>query len=106
MCTLVILHRPRHDWPIMIEVNRDERTDRPWDPPARHWPDRAGLVAGLDRQAGGTWLGLNDHGVGSGVLNRLHSLGPRPGFRSRGELPLEALDHARAAQATYPQAPK
>ena len=99
MCTLVILRRPDHDWPIMLAVNRDEMADRPWEPPARHWPDRPRVVAGLDRRAGGTWLGLNDHGVAAGVLNRLHSLGPRPGFRSRGELPLEALDHARAADA-------
>lgn len=99
MCTLVILHRPGDDWPIVLAVNRDEMADRPWEPPARHWPDRAWVVAGLDRHAGGTWLGLNDHGVVAGVLNRLHSLGPRPGFRSRGELPLEALDHARAADA-------
>ncbi len=35
MCTLVILHRPSHDWPIMLAVNRDEMADRPWDPPAR-----------------------------------------------------------------------
>ena len=83
----------------MVAGKRDEMAARPGDPPAGHWPDRAWVVAGLDRHAGGTWLGLNDHGVAAGVLNRLHSLGPRPGFRSRGELPLEALDHARAADA-------
>ena len=56
-------------------------------------------MAGLDEQAGGTWLGLNTSGVAAGVLNRLHSLGPRPGHPSRGELPLKALDHASAAAA-------
>ena len=73
--------------------------DRPWRPPARHWPDRAEVVAGLDELAGGTWLGVNDHGVMAGILNRQHSLGPAAGMRSRGELVLEALDHADAAEA-------
>ncbi len=60
MCTLVILRRPGHDWPTLLAVNRDEMVDRPWDPPARHWPDRLRVIAGLDRHAGGTWLGVYD----------------------------------------------
>jgi hypothetical protein len=56
-------------------------------------------VAGLDVQAGGSWLGINDHGVVAGVLNRTGTLGPEAGKRSRGELVLEALDHADAAAA-------
>jgi uncharacterized protein with NRDE domain len=73
--------------------------DRPARPPARHWPDRPEVVAGLDELAGGSWLGLNDHGVVAGILNRAGSLGPAPGQRSSGELVLEALDHADAAAA-------
>ncbi|MBT7485924.1 MAG: hypothetical protein HN673_06110, partial [Rhodospirillales bacterium] len=59
MCTVVILYRPSHDWPVIIGSNRDEMADRPWQPPARHWDDRAHVVAGRDALAGGTWLGLN-----------------------------------------------
>ncbi|MBT3359451.1 MAG: hypothetical protein HN403_07475 [Rhodospirillales bacterium] len=99
MCTLVILRRPDHAWPVIIAANRDEMVDRPWLPPARHWADRAEVVAGLDETAGGTWLGVNDYGVVAAVLNRRNSLGPREGLRSRGELPLEALDHGDAASA-------
>jgi len=99
MCTLVILRRPGHDWPLILAANRDEMRDRPWQPPARHWPDRPEVVAGLDELAGGTWLGLNDHGVVAAVLNRRGSLGPTGGKRSRGELVLEALDHAEAGAA-------
>ena len=86
MCTLVILRRPAHDWPVLIAANRDEMRDRPWRPPARHWPDRPEVVAGLDELAGGSWLGINDHGVVAGILNRVGSLGPAPNKRSRGEL--------------------
>ncbi len=99
MCTVVILRRPEHDWPVLIAANRDEMRDRPWRPPARHWPDRPDVVAGLDELAGGSWLGINDHGVVAAMLNRVDSLGPAPGKRTRGELVLEALDHADAADA-------
>jgi hypothetical protein len=62
--------------------------------------DRPPLAAaGLDELAGGTWLGLNDDGVVAAVLNRRGSLGPEDGMRSRGELVLEALDHAEAEAA-------
>lgn len=99
MCTLVILRRPEHAWPVILAANRDEMIGRPWAPPARHWADRPEVVAGLDRSAGGSWLGLNDHGVVAAILNRRASLGPAPGKRSRGELVLEALDHADALSA-------
>lgn len=99
MCTIVVLYRPGRAWPLILGANRDERIDRPWRPPARHWPDRPGVVAGLDETAGGTWLGLNDQGVVAAVANRRGSLGPAPGKRSRGELPLRALDHGDADRA-------
>lgn len=99
MCTAVILRRPGHSWPILVGANRDEMLARPTLPPARHWPDRPNVVAGQDELAGGTWLGLNDEGVVSGVMNRRGSLGPIDGVRSRGELVLEALDHADARDA-------
>jgi hypothetical protein len=99
VCTLVFLFRPGHAWPAIVGANRDEMIDRPWQPPARHWPDRPEVVAGRDELAGGSWLGINDFGVVAGVLNRHGSLGPAPGQRSRGELVLEALDHADARAA-------
>lgn len=99
MCTVVILRRPGHPWPLVLAANRDEMAQRPWEPPGRHWQDREEVVAGLDRAAGGSWLGINDHGVVAAVLNREGSLGPEMGKRSRGELVLEALDHAEAADA-------
>lgn len=99
MCTVVILRRPAADWPLILGANRDERISRPWKAPGRHWPDRPDVVAGRDELAGGTWLGLNDSGVVASVMNREGSLGPDPHKRSRGELALEALDHADADAA-------
>lgn len=99
MCTVVLLRRPGHDWPLILGANRDEMAERPSKAPGRHWPDRPEVVAGLDVEAGGSWLGVNDAGVVAAMLNRHGTLGRAKGFRSRGELVLEALDHADAVEA-------
>lgn len=99
MCTVIFLRRPDHRWPLILGANRDEMEGRPWRPPGRHWPDRPDVVAGMDELAGGSWLGVNDTGVVAGILNRKDSLGPDPNLRTRGELVLEALDHADAVDA-------
>jgi uncharacterized protein with NRDE domain len=83
----------------LIAANRDEMAGRPWKTPERHWPDRPDVIAGLDELAGGSWLGLNEAGVTAAILNRVGTLGPQAGKRSRGELVLEALDHADAVEA-------
>ena len=88
MCSIILRITEEE---IHIGANRDERIDRAWDPPGNHWPEYPGIVAGRDRSAGGTWLGLNRHGMMAAVLNRHGTLGPQAGKRSRGELPLLAL---------------
>jgi hypothetical protein len=100
MCTVILLRRPGHAWPLILAANRDEKFLRAWDPPAAHWPERPGVIGGRDREGGGTWMALRG-GVVAAVLNRPGSLGPAAGKRSRGELPLIALeaDTATAAAA-------
>jgi uncharacterized protein with NRDE domain len=97
MCTVVLLIRPGHAWPLVLAANRDELLDRAWDLPAAHWPDQPDVVAGRDRTGGGTWMGVNRRGLVAAVLNRPGSLGPAAGKRSRGELPLRALAQGTAA---------
>jgi uncharacterized protein with NRDE domain len=99
MCSLILLRRPGHLWPLLIAANRDEVVSRPSKPPGRHWSEWPEVVGGLDELAGGSWLGLNDHGLVAAVLDRAGSLGSKPQKRSRGELVLEALDHAEAEEA-------
>jgi hypothetical protein len=99
VCTVALLIRPGHAWPLVLAANRDERLDRAWDPPAAWWPELPGVVAGRDRSGGGTWMGLNRQAVVAAVLNRQGSLGPAPGKRSRGELPLLALAEPTAERA-------
>lgn len=99
MCTVVLAIRPGAAFPVLLAANRDEKVDRAWDAPAAFWPDRPDVVAGQDRTAGGTWMGMNRHGVAASVLNRQGTLGPAAGKRSRGELPLIALEHPTAVAA-------
>ncbi len=99
MCTVVILARPNHAYPLHLAANRDEMLARAWDPPAAYWPEQPDVIAGRDRSGGGTWMGVNRAGVIAAVLNRPGSLGPAPGKRSRGELPLLALRHGSANAA-------
>jgi uncharacterized protein with NRDE domain len=99
MCTFIILYRPEHSWPILIAANRDEMLDRPWLPPGRHWPNQPNVIAGLDQLGGGSWFGLNNSGLASGVMNRRNTLGPVPGKRTRGELVLHSLDYSDAKTA-------
>lgn len=57
------------------------------------------LWRGSTAWGAGSWLGVNDHGVVAAVMNREGPLGPAPRMRSRGELVLEAVDHAAAGEA-------
>ena len=66
MCTVVLLIRPGHAWPLVLAANRDEMLNRAWDPPAAHWPDQPDVIAGRDRSGGGTWMGVNRAGVVGG----------------------------------------
>src|ERR1700693_5083959 len=99
MCTVVLLSRPDHACPLVLAANRDEMLNRAWDPPVAWWPDQPDVIAPRDRSGGGTWMGLNRHGMVAAVLNRPGSLGPAAGKRSRGELPLLALAHGSAGEA-------
>lgn len=84
MCLVVVAVDPLADVPIVVAANRDERHDRPADA-LGWWPDRAGILAGRDRVAGGTWFGAGADGHFATVLND-HRFPPPAGATSRGEL--------------------
>ena len=69
MCTLALYLNVFADLPLLVAANRDEHFDRPSAPPAEIAGDPR-IVAGRDLRVGGTWLGVNDHGLLVGILNR------------------------------------
>jgi uncharacterized protein with NRDE domain len=102
MCLLALCYRVVEDAAIVVGANREEFYRRGGEPPrlidssAGGYSARA--AAGIDPAAGGTWLGVNEHGVLVAVTNRPKSRPPeRP--RSRGLLArdLLAFPTARAA---------
>jgi hypothetical protein len=108
---VVLSFEPGERVPLLLLGVRDEVTDRPWLPPARHWPGSP-LVGGLDKQAGGTWLAVDpDVPRVACLLNGRGELADPARRRSRGDLPLRAaadgagllkeLADDRAALAAY-----
>lgn len=96
MCLVVFGWRVRDDLPLVLVAHRDEFHDRPTRP-AHWWPGR-GHVAGQDLQAGGTWLAAAPGGRFAAVTN-VREPSPAPAPRSRGELPLRALEAAPESAA-------
>ena len=83
--------------PLLLLGFRDELTERPWQPPARHWPGSP-LVGGRDEQAGGTWLAVHpDISRVACILNARGPQAPPDTRRSRGELPLRAATDGQQA---------
>lgn len=83
---------------VWVGANRDEALDRPSKPPSIRRANDVRILAPTDERAGGTWLGINEHGVFAGLTNRYGSPYD-PERRSRGELVLRALSRASASEA-------
>ena len=92
MCTLVALHRVRADYPLVVAGNRDELYARRTASP-RRWPGEPPVLAGLDLEKGGTWLGVSARGLYVGLTNQRSELPADEGLASRGEI-VGALLHA------------
>lgn len=97
VCTLVLAWQAFADTPVAVAANRDELLDRPSEAPAvRDW--EAPAVTPLDSEAGGTWIGYNEHGVLVAITNRWTD-GEVGGDRSRGLLVRDALAQETAEAA-------
>jgi uncharacterized protein with NRDE domain len=96
MCLLLAAFRlhPRHD--LAVAANRDEFHARPTQP-LHPWAGSAGVIAGRDLTAGGTWLGIDARGRFAAVTNFHDGPAPRPGQPSRGRLVADFLQGTRGA---------
>ena len=97
MGILAIQYQTVSDSPILLAVNREERFNRQSQAP-RIQSGRPRVVCGIDRKAGGTWAGVNQHGLFVSVINcpKRH-VPPEP--RSRGILCRELLSCKTAEEA-------
>lgn len=98
MCLVVLAWHARADLPLVVAANRDEWRERPTEP-AHWWPDRPGIYAGRDLQAGGTWMGVTRSGRFAAITNFRDPSDRRTDVRSRGEIVGEYLSGDEPAQA-------
>ena len=87
MCLALLAHDCHPYYSLVLVANRDEFHSRPAQP--AYWREGGEILAGRDRQAGGSWLGTSYSGRWA-VLTNLPSP-VRDDAPSRGRLVLEYL---------------
>ena len=97
MGILAIQYQTASDSPILLAHNREERLNRPSQGP-RIQSGRPRVVCGIDRNSGGTWAGVNQHGLYVAVINCPKRHVPSEP-RSRGLLCRELLACKTAEEA-------
>lgn len=98
MCTLAISFRVFDGFPLVAAANRDEFYERPSLPPQILF-DSPRVFGPRDARAGGTWTGVNEHGLFAALTNISGVLPRNPNLASRGQLLLNALIERSAQEA-------
>jgi len=68
MCLIVFSYKDHPGYPFILATNRDEFYDRPTEP-AHVWNTTPKMLAGKDKKAGGTWLGISETGRFAALTN-------------------------------------
>ena len=97
MCILALQYQLVPDSPILVAANREEFYDRPSLLPSIQ-SGKPRVLCGIDQQAGGTWLGVNQNGMLVACCNRSKLLPPLAP-RSRGVLCRDLLRCSSARRA-------
>lgn len=92
MCLIVFAYNCHPDYQLILGANRDEYRDRPTDP-AGFWCDAPHILAGRDRVAGGTWLGVTTNGKVAAITNYRAPQEQGAASTSRGRLVLAYLQN-------------
>jgi uncharacterized protein with NRDE domain len=101
MCLIAFAWGASERFPFVIAANRDEFLARPTSPLSQ-WtsPGGATVIAGRDRQDGGTWMGFSPNGHFAMLTNvRDPQAAPPAAPISRGGLPLAWLESDLKPQA-------
>ncbi len=96
MSLLAILYHLVPEAPILVAANREENYDRVCPTPSIQ-SGKPRILASIDQQTGGTYLGVNQHGMFCGLTVRRKIYVP-PSPRSRSALCREMLRTGSARQ--------
>ena len=97
MGIIAVYYKKLSDAPLLMALNREENPDRASLPP-KIQSGRPRSVCGVDQQSGGTWAGVNQHGLFIAVVNCPKKAIPAEP-RSRGLLCRELLGCQNAEEA-------
>jgi uncharacterized protein with NRDE domain len=101
MCLVVFAYDCHPDYRLIFGANRDEFRNRPTEP-ARYWNGAPHVLAGRDRQAGGTWMGVTTAGKFAAVTNYRDPRNRIAESPSRGKLVSAYLLEAGLTPEGYP----
>ena len=98
MCLIALAQPAGHGARLLVAANRDEFFERP-TAPAAFWEDHPHVLAGRDRRAGGTWLGVSRTGRFAAITNYRNPRDRRDDAPSRGALVSDFLIGTATAEA-------
>lgn len=90
MCLLLISYNTHPEYPLIVAANRDEFYHRPTEK-AHFWNENPSILAGRDKEAGGTWLGITKTGRFAAITNYRDMNAIKDNAPSRGALTLNFL---------------
>lgn len=85
MCLILFAYNVHPSYRLILAANRDEFYDRP-SQSADFWPDHSSVLAGIDLQEKGTWLGVTKEGKFAAITNYRDPASWKNGAPSRGQL--------------------
>ncbi len=90
MCLLLVSFHTHPEYPLIIAANRDEFYHRPTEK-AHFWNENPSVLAGRDKEAGGTWLGITKSGRFAAITNYRDMNAIKDKAPSRGALTMNFL---------------
>jgi uncharacterized protein with NRDE domain len=96
MCLILFALNAHPRYPFILAANRDEFYDRPASA-ADFWTNHPAILAGIDQQEGGTWLGLRKDGRFAAITNYRDLRNIKPNAPSRGMLTKNYLTESVSA---------
>ena len=107
MCLIVFAYKYHPEFPFILAGNRDEFHRRSTQQ-LHVWNETPKILAGRDLEAGGTWLGVNQHGKFAALTNHRDLTNIKENAPSRGFIVSEILkselstsDHLTAMDSEF-----
>ncbi len=89
MCLILFALKPNPQYKFVLMANRDEFFNRATQE-AHRWSDH-NIIAGKDKEGGGTWLGITEKGRFTAITNYRDLQNIQPNAPTRGWLTLDYL---------------